>query len=621
MTPALTPPLTLAAALHEVRDLLATSQNLAAVEYAHAALRGVLNLEGEAAHLAYLYALASARAGAPGSAERMLERLATVNHTDAALAADIESLAGRLAKDAFIETGASLHLQTAITAYQRADRIFPSVHARINAASLLRLAGSRAEADALARQVQREIGLHRGATHWDAATVGEAALLLCHLDEACQHYRDAHRRAGRRFGDIASMRRQLQMLGGVLPEAFTALREIPGPTVLAFSGHMIDSPARPTPRFPACIEDAVRGAMDSVLDTLLPIIGYSQAACGGDLLFCEALLAREQEVNIVLPFSRDDFIAQSVVHAGASWVRRFERVLADAMTVTYATKERYLGDDSLFEHAANLIQGMAFLRAGELAVEPQMLVVSDRTQTGATGGTLATLGTWDAQQNSHIIIDLAAIRASAVAVPLASETGQPFPLQAPTIAAGRTIKSLLFADVKGSSRLPEEYFPLFFTTFLGLIPKSLRETAITPLEISSRGDGLYAVFGTPEEAAEFALTLSEAVGAVDWRAMGLPDDTHVRIALHAGPVFSALDPVTNTLAHYGTHVTRAARVEPIVVPGQVLVTEAFAALLAARRDATFRCDFVGTEPLAKGYGVARLYRLRRKARRVGGSVL
>ena len=166
--------------------------------------------------------------------------------------------------------------------------------------------------------------------------------------------------------------------------------------------------------------------------------------------------------------------------------------------------------------------------------------------------------------------------------------------------------------MKGFSRLPEEFFPVFFTTFLGLVPKTLRDIGVTPLEMSSRGDGLYAVFATPEEAAIFALTLSDAVGAIDWRAMGLPVDTHVRIALHAGPVFTAIDPVTNKLAHYGTHVTRAARIEPIVVPGQVLVTEPFAAVLASRPAGNFSCDLVGTEPLAKGYGAARLYRLRRK---------
>jgi hypothetical protein len=44
----------------------------------------------------------------------------------------------------------------------------------------------------------------------------------------------------------------------------------------------------------------------------------------------------------------------------------------------------------------------------------------------------------------------------------------------------------------------------------------------------------------------------------------------------------------------------------------VLVTEPFAAVLAARPETAYACDLVGTERLAKDYGDARLYRLRRK---------
>ena len=604
---------TLIDATREVRDLLATSQNLAAVEVAHAALRGIDALGAREIELGYLYALASARSGAPGAAARMIERLRAANPMDRAISADIESLAGRVAKDAFVETGEKASLLDAINAYQRADGLCQSIHARINAASMLRIAGQNAAAAKIALAVLEELAAARNAnTHWDEATRGEAALLLGRAEDACRHYREAHRRAGRRVGDIASMRRQLQLLSMEVPDATRALAEIPGPQVIAFSGHMIDAPNRVVTRFPAHIESAVRAAIDRIVASLVPAIGYAQAACGSDILFCEAMLAREQEINIVLPFAREDYIEQSVSRAGGNWLQRFDRVMAAATSVTYATSERYLGDDTLFEHASNLIQGMAFLRAKELAVDPHMLVVSDRSQAGGVGGTLATLATWASQAKSHDVIDLADIRGVVPALAPTVRSADSATAQTPVIAAGRTIKSLLFADVKGFSRLPEEYFPTFFTTFLGLVPKTLSEIGVTPLEMSSRGDGLYAVFATPEDAAQFALALSNSVGAIDWRGMGLPADTHVRIALHAGPVFTAIDPVTDKLAHYGTHVTRAARIEPIVAPGQVLVTEPFAAVLASRPDAGFRCDLVGTEPLAKGYGVARLYRLRRK---------
>lgn len=613
----------------EVRALLGASRNLAAVELARIACAG----DPGSSELAYLYALGCLRSGALDAAQETIIRLRNAAHVSDGLQADVESLAGRLAKERFLAAKADNErcaaLQAGIEAYCRSDALKPNLHARINAASLLRLAGECDRSETLAHDILNQLVVndhdfdqdHEGGRahgHWDLATRGEALLLTGQVAPAAECYRRAGHLAGRRFGDIASMRRQLRLLSTVDPQAQRALDQIPGPRVIAFSGHMIDTDDRALERFPAWLEDAVYGAIDAQASAALPLIAYAQAACGSDILFCESLLARSQEVNIVLPFAVDDYIAQSVLPGGARWVARFERVLAAATSVTLATEERYLGDDSLFEHASNLIQGIAFLRARELAVAPEMLVVADSLQAGGLGGTLATQATWSMQAQSVKVIDLAELRANpahGANTAHAPVDERPARVRAPlqkVVGGGRTIKSLLFADVKGFSHLAEEFFPAFFTTFLGLVPQTLQDIGVQPLEISSRGDGLYAVFESPDEAADFALTLSAAVGAMDWAGMGLPADTHLRIALHAGPVFSAMDPVTQKLSHYGGHVTRAARVEPIVIPGQVLVTEPFAAVLAARPATAFTCDLVGTEQLAKDYGVARLFRLRRK---------
>jgi hypothetical protein len=600
----------------QIRALLGASRNLAAVEQARAAWAD----EPTSGDLAYLFALGCLRSGALDSAHDAIGRLRGGLATSLALQADVESLAGRLAKERFLtamsDTARSQALNAGIKAYQRADALQPNLHARINAATLLRLAGALAESEMLAKSILVALQSDSAcSSHWDCATRAEAWLLTGEVALATQSYREAGHLAGQRFGDIASMRRQLQLLSGVVPTVQAALQVIPGPKVIAFSGHMIDTDDRDCPRFPPGLENAVRLAIDQSVQAATPLIAYTQAACGSDILFCESLLERTQEVNIVLPFSVDDYIAQSVLPGGASWVARFERVMAGATSITFATEERYLGDDALFEHASNLIQGLAFLRARELAVTPGMLAVADSSQAGGLGGTLATQANWSIQEKPVEVIDLAQLRASGAtraAPPLAAATARVRPKAQPMVGGGRNIKSLLFADVKGFSHLAEEFFPAFFTTFLGLVPQTLRDIGVQPLEISSRGDGLYAVFESPDEAAHFALTLSAAVGALDWAAMGLPSDTHLRIALHAGPVFSATDPVTQKLAHYGGHVTRAARVEPIVIPGQVLVTEPFAAVLAARPATAFTCDLVGTEQLAKDYGVARLFRLRKK---------
>ena len=70
------------------------------------------------------------------------------------------------------------------------------------------------------------------------------------------------------------------------------------------------------------------------------------------------------------------------------------------------------------------------------------------------------------------------------------------------------------------------------------------------------------------------------------------------------------DPVTGLSTFMGTHVTRAARIEPTVEVGQIFVSDAFAALAAADPSCGFRCDYVGEKVLPKNAGPLRLYLLR-----------
>ena len=76
---------------------------------------------------------------------------------------------------------------------------------------------------------------------------------------------------------------------------------MPG-TVLLFSGHMIDAPGRKQPRFPADKESIAR---DAIVDTLTQAgagpgdLAICGAACGGDLIFAEACLARGMGLNSI----------------------------------------------------------------------------------------------------------------------------------------------------------------------------------------------------------------------------------------------------------------------------------------------------------------------------------
>ncbi len=90
---------------------------------------------------------------------------------------------------------------------------------------------------------------------------------------------------------------------------------------------------------------------------------------------------------------------------------------------------------------------------------------------------------------------------------------------------------------------------------------------------------------------------------MDWESAGLPAATqYIRVALHAGPAYDCVNPVTKLRDFTGAHVSRAARIEPITPPGQVYASQAYAALCECFQLSQYVCEYVGQLPLAKGYG-------------------
>jgi len=123
------------------------------------------------------------------------------------------------------------------------------------------------------------------------------------------------------------------------------------------------------------------------------------------------------------------------------------------------------------------------------------------------------------------------------------------------------------------------------------------------------GDGLFFVFADVGSAGRFALELRDRVKATRWKARGLPE-LDLRIGLHAGPVYGCIDPVTERRNYIGSHVSRAARIEPVTPPGNVYASQPFAALAAAERGLEFKCDYVGQTAMAKKYGTFPTYVVR-----------
>ncbi len=101
--------------------------------------------------------------------------------------------------------------------------------------------------------------------------------------------------------------------------------------VLLFSGHLVDAPDRPTPRFPLDKVPLAEAEIAKVLDGLgagPDDLGLTQGASGGDLIFAEACQTRGVKLQLMQPFPEAEFIEHSVAPAAGDWRGRYSAVKA-----------------------------------------------------------------------------------------------------------------------------------------------------------------------------------------------------------------------------------------------------------------------------------------------------
>lgn len=247
--------------------------------------------------LRQLSGLALARSGLSDRARSVLESLESEGHVDE----ETLGILGRTRKDLGLSTKdphrRRQHLRMAYQTYAKAFHDYNSTWTGINAATLALLLGERDHARRLAGAVgaraRKELEtLERsgGEVYWTLATLGEASLVLEELEEAESCYSRAGTVGRGRLGDLNSTRHHarliLEHLGGDLTLIDRALRI---PRVVVFAGHMIDLPGRLQPRFPPRIEAGVARAVRERLEALDGRVGFASAACGGDILFLEAV--------------------------------------------------------------------------------------------------------------------------------------------------------------------------------------------------------------------------------------------------------------------------------------------------------------------------------------------
>lgn len=568
--------------------------------------------------LVYLYALATAREGSFSRAEMLLTGLVDRVKSDEYLLEEVYSLLGRIYKDRWSEkkdqeSRHQLGLKSA-GFYQRAYDIRESPFPGINVAFMLKMTDKHEDAQLIARGVKAKcLESNYRDDHWLLATMGEACLLLGEIDNAQRFYKSAVDIVNDRHGDLSSMKRQLKLY----QQAGLAVDNILGLMVtgdiVVFVGNMIDSPDRNIPRFPAQMESAARQAIEDELDNIRPSYCYCSAACGADIIFAELMIDRGCHVNIFLPFDEVDFIAESVSFAGDRWVERFKRVIHKAGSVRYCTKENYLGDDSLYQYTNLIFEGSAILKSRQLESDVIYIAALDTSGESEVGGSSESLHRWRKSGYDIKVVDLARLRKkTGTDFTIKDQTGIPVEKENRVLPMSmrRQVMTMLFADIVGYSKLGEKEAPNFFVEFLRHVSNEIAKTENTPAFVNTWGDGLFMVFDELLDAAEFSLGLCKMLAETDWEDHGLPADLNIRIGLHTGPVFKANDPIIKKENYFGTHVNKAARIEPVAQPGSVYASEQTASILSLDANIGYVCDRLGNIQLAKNFSTEVLYRLR-----------
>jgi class 3 adenylate cyclase/tetratricopeptide (TPR) repeat protein len=566
--------------------------------------------------LRQIKALALARMGSSQQAHEILSQLRKEANDDE----ETLGLLARTYKDLWILTGDPKDLAQAHDGYTKAYNHAPGRYwTGINAATLGFAKGERETASELASQI-RATCLERlktatdGDVLWLTATIAEASLLLEEFPEAERWYAQAVRMAQNDLGNLGTMWRNARIILKSMPPEIGARieRALHMPKVAVFTGHRVDEAGRPQPRFPNELAPVLQTAIQGRLIASNVRIGYSGAASGADILFLEAMLALGGRTHIVLPCNPDQFIAESVASSGADWTRRFSNALSSADEVIIASDQRLKFGSVAYDYANELAHGLATVRAGELDTELVRVAVWDGAPGDGPGGAADIVARWQAGGHAVDIINPLDLLPSGIR-PNATPRSRPTPpAETSTPDLDSAIRALLFADAYHFSKLGEEQMPPFTANFLGPIAALVRETTPQPVYQNTWGDGLFFVFENVGDAGRFALKLADCVAAIDRTAAGLPEQMSLRIALHAGPVYRFKDRIIDRLNYIGSHVNRAARIEPVTPPGQVYSSDAFAALAALQAPGEFRFDYIGRIPLAKSFGEFPMYHMQKR---------
>lgn len=465
-----------------------------------------------------LCGLAMSKSGARQAAIEFLEPILAKNKNDVETA----GILGGVYKEQFKKTAESDYARKSHETYLANFEQTRSYYTGINAATMSQILGRGIAAREVAKDVA-EIAA-RDNDFWALATLGEAYLLLKDPVKAYETYKQAASLGEGQFGKMGSVYAQLLILKHYIAVPERLISIFAPPRIAVFTGHMIDH-NREEPRFPSTIENEVKEAIKTKLIDHNIRIGYSSLACGSDILFAEALDELDGELNIYLPFRREDFIETSVRFAGGDWLDRFNK-LETKHQITYITKSPYQDNDLFFRFLGQVMIGAGIMRASLFHTQPFLLsVASERDEERKTGGANSVRARWPYKESmininpdAFLEYDETAeftseLLAPSYTMPIKNKVIQFFVLA--TLDQADEEQEEAVNSVK--TRIKEE-----FIEFPGL-----KRSGVTD-------NGIFALYSRPHYAMDFALRL------LDWSQQR---NLSVRIALEAILMTRGEDPI------------------------------------------------------------------------------
>jgi MAP3K TRAFs-binding domain len=460
---------------------------------------------------------------------------------------------GRLLKDLALRAVSNERqslLLAAIAAYAAADRLSPQPYTKINIATLRLFAGDQAAAATEARTLLAALdgnASFQETPYYLAATRAEA-LLLCGDKAAAEaalaiaigHSPDA-------WSDHASTLRQFRLILSSQSRDDAWLDAYRPPQSLHYAGHI--GVAEPG-------ESTLKAAAGNLLISQHIGFGFGALAAGADIVIAEALLAHGAELHLVLPVTRETFLAQSVAPYGEGWVRRFNVCYEGAHSIRIATSLDGSYEPLATAFAAELAMGAAILNARSLeSSAAQLLAVDDGAGRYGDGIWTARDGRrWEATGNSQHIVRVAR-DANVSASGTKPAEGRP----------DRRLAALLHIAFEGLDDLDDTAFADALDTVI--LPFRARAAACPnqPGMTLPVGNGRIAIFETPPAAWAYAHAL------LDYPALALP----LRIAAHYGLAHWLDDPAALT----GPTITELSSIAAVAMPATLTASEPFASAL------------------------------------------